>query len=753
LAWAVLALLLSGTAGIPVKPVLAQTDTLVTDQSVPRPRIGLVLAGGGARGGAHIGVLRVLEELRIPVDYIVGTSIGSIIGGLYATGLAPDQMSTELHRIDWNDLFNDAPPRQSQPLRRKEEDRLDLFQVDLGLTGRGLKVPTGLVAGQKLNFILRKLTLRATGIKDFDHLSIPFRAVATDLDSWEMVVLARGDLADAMRASMAIPAFFTPAHIDSLTLVDGGMVRNLPVDVAREMGAEVIIAVDIGTKPKPLEAEPSALDIAQRTLTMIAAANSRQSRTELTTRDVLIVPDLEGITTMDFPMMETAEVRGIAAAQAMSEQLQNLSVSEPEYVDFLSRHRVLPVDPATIIVDRITFTGNQRVPAEAIRRRIRSRPGDPLDMAELHDDLQRINQIGDFQLVDYRLHDEAGGTALAIEVEEKSWGPSYLRLGMRIEGNLDGEARFLLNGMHRLSYINRFGAEWRTFFSVGDILDIATEFYQPLGYAGSFFIAPRFRYLRDKGPAYINPTTEVLVDSHYLYLALDLGFRGGNNWEARFGALVGETKSKISLEPEDQETIADLGQWVGQVQFDRLDSVAFPRSGGYSEIRMDLGRAELGASDNFDRLCWAGLKPLSFGRNTVLGTIELGTDLNSDLPAYEEFTLGGLLRLSGFEPNRFRGDSLILTSLLYYHQIGSLPPFFGQGFFVGAGAEAGNTLPSGSEWQLSDFLVSSTFLVGLDSLLGPLHFAWGYAEGGHSTLYVTFGHIRPMLLCRDIRRR
>lgn len=730
----------------------ARASAGIVDQPASRPRIGLVLSGGGARGGAHIGVLQVLEELRVPVDCIVGTSIGSIIGGLYATGQSPGQMSDEVLRIDWNDVFNDAPPRQEQPFRRKGEDRLDLLRLDLGLTGRGLELPSGLVAGQKLNFILRAFTLPAAGVEDFDLLSIPYRAVATDLESGEIVVLDHGDLADAMRASMAIPAFFTPEYMGDQVLVDGGLVRNLPVDVARGMGAEVIIAVDIGTQPRPLEGEPSALDIAQRTMKMLSEVNSRVSRAQLTADDILIVPDLEGITTLEFNKMEAAVARGAQATRAVVDQLRILAVSPEQYEEFLQRQRQAPVDFATIVIDQISFTGNQRVPAEAIRRRILSRPGDILDLQRLQEDLRRIYEIGEFQLVDYRIRQGNNQTILDIEVKEKSWGPSYLRLGMRIEGNLDGEALFLLNGLHRLSYLNRYGAEWRTFISIGDVFDVQTEYYQPLGYAGRFFVSPHLRYLRDKGPAYIDPGTEILVDGHRLFLQLDFGYRGGYNWEARFGAQVGEVTNKIFIEPEGQKLNADLGQWVGHIQFDHLDSVAFPRSGGFSELRLDLSRTSLGASEEFDRLFWSGMKPWTLGRNTLLGRISFGTDLNSDLPTHEEFTLGGLLRLSGYEPDRLRGDNLILASLTYYHRVGTLPAFFGQGFFVGTGVEAGNALPSGTDWRVSDFLVSGTALVGLDSLLGPLYFAWGYGEGGHSTLYVTFGHVQRMNLCCGLSR-
>ena len=247
-----------------------------------------------------MGVLRVMEELRIPVDYIAGTSIGSIIGGLYASGYSPGELDSVIVNVDWGTVFKDTPPRQQIEYRRKAEDRLPYFGLEFGVNGGGLRLASGLIAGQKLNFLLRHLTLHATGIDDFDALPIPFRAIAADLADGSMVVIDHGALADALRASMAIPGAFTPHEIDGRLLIDGGMVRNLPYDVVKSMGADVVIAVDVGTPVGELTDDPSFLGVVSRTLDLATKANVAVSRKQFTDRDLLMIPDLGKVTTASF---------------------------------------------------------------------------------------------------------------------------------------------------------------------------------------------------------------------------------------------------------------------------------------------------------------------------------------------------------------------------------------------------------------------------------------------------------------------
>jgi NTE family protein len=288
---------------------LAPAVLPATASAGDRPKIGLALGGGGARGAAHVGVLRTLEELGIPVDYVAGTSMGSIVGGLYAMGMSPDDIERTIEEIDWTEIFKDGPPRQERRFRRKQDDRTFLIDARPGVIEKERKVELvpALIQGQKLELALRRYTLPATEVQDFDDLRIPFRAVATDVVSGEAVVLGEGDLATAMRASMAVPAVFAPVEIGDRLLVDGGLAMNLPVSAVRAMGADIVIAVDVGGPRRQREEIGNVLAMLDQIASLVTFRNTEEEIAKLGPRDLLIVPPLEReVLASDFPKMPTA---------------------------------------------------------------------------------------------------------------------------------------------------------------------------------------------------------------------------------------------------------------------------------------------------------------------------------------------------------------------------------------------------------------------------------------------------------------
>src|SRR5438093_7076401 len=345
-------------AGLPDRPAMAQVATsgqppppvesaapaaaapaLAAAPGAARARFGLALSGGGARGLAHIGVLKVLEELRVPIDFIAGTSMGAIVGGLYASGMSPDEIAREMERVDWVSLFDDRPPRPDLPYRRKQDDSSAFFDLELGLKSGRILLPRGLIAGQKVGFLFKSLTARAAFIDDFDRLPIPFRAVATDLADGSMVVLSRGDLADALRASMSLPGTLAPAVIDGRHLVDGGLVRNLPVDVARGMGADVVIAVDVTTPFDPVESLKTLADVTRQVADMLTQDNvTEQARNA----DLLIRPDLATVSAAKSSPSAEALRRGEEATRAQAGVLSRYSLPPDEYEARLREVRGAP---------------------------------------------------------------------------------------------------------------------------------------------------------------------------------------------------------------------------------------------------------------------------------------------------------------------------------------------------------------------------------------------------------------------------
>jgi len=340
-----------------------------------RPKVGLVLSGGGARGVAHIGVLKVLEELRVPIDFIVGTSMGSLVGGLYASGMSPGEMEKRIEAMDWEDILRDTPPREAIPWRQKRDDRIGLFGLELGFRDGEILLPMGTTSGYKLEFLLTNFVglEQARAARSFDAVPIPFRAVAMDLEDGRMRVFDRGVLVKAMRASMSIPAVFAPVEIDGRLYVDGGMVRNLPVDVAREAGCEVIIAVNLGTPPRRRDQLRSAASVALQAINLMTDQNVRVSLGELTEKDILILPQLGEFSSSDFAAaMQTIPV-GIAAARVAGERLKALSVSEEEYRTWrssLAARKAGEVESADI---RVADT-MQRVNPAVIEAEIRQPP-------------------------------------------------------------------------------------------------------------------------------------------------------------------------------------------------------------------------------------------------------------------------------------------------------------------------------------------------------------------------------------------
>ena len=382
-----------------------------------RPRIGLVLSGGGARGAAHIGVLKALEELHIPIDYIAGTSMGAVVGGLYAGGLSPQQLEQDLLHVDWDSAFSDQSPRRDMPFRRREDDLNHLVKLNLGYKDGRFVLPRALIAGQNLTANLRGLTLPVAAISDFNQLPVPFRAVATDISDGTMVVLDHGDLASAIRASMSIPGVFAPVEIDGRLLVDGGLVRNLPVDVVRAMGADVVIAVDIGTPLLARKELDSVLGISTQTFRILTRGNTEQQMALLGPGDVAIIPRLDSIGFADFTSGAQAIARGEAATRQLAPALRRYSVSEAQYRDFLLRQRVHPT-PEPPRIDFVRVENDSPVADSAIRRLVRVQPGQLLDATALREDIARVYGLGDFDRVDYRVVVEDGKRGLIISAPE-----------------------------------------------------------------------------------------------------------------------------------------------------------------------------------------------------------------------------------------------------------------------------------------------------------------------------------------------
>ncbi|MGH9369194.1 MAG: patatin-like phospholipase family protein, partial [Thermoanaerobaculia bacterium] len=464
----------------------AQEAAAPSEAAPRRPKIGLALGGGGARGAAHIGVLRVLEELRVPVDYIAGTSMGSVVGGLYCVGYSPERLDQIITKIDWANLFVDSAPRRDIAFRQKQNDYFVPPGVTLGVK-HGISLPSGLIAGRKLSFLLNTLTLPAVGVEDFDKLSIPFRAVAADARTGEAVQITQGSLSRAIRASMAIPVVFTPVRIDDHLLIDGGEAENLPVQTVRAMGADYVIAVDVASSSEiPDEAPSSVADILGRLIDLPLLRNTQESRK---LADLVLTPDLKGFSSGDFPKAGEIVPKGEAAARADADKLSRLSVSEEEYDAWRKAHRA-PPDEKPPMLDEVVVDPIPNFDTRRIERVIATRAGLPFNDQTLQADMRRIAGMGLWQNVEFQLEKSGGRNVLHIIVVPKSWGPTYLSAGLDFDISA-ASADFDLSLLLDATELNRLGADWKTGLRLGTEIALTSRFFQPLEWEGRFFVGPR----------------------------------------------------------------------------------------------------------------------------------------------------------------------------------------------------------------------------------------------------------------------
>jgi len=747
-AWPVIALLMLSCAahraqaqgGAPPAADNAGAPAIV---SVPtpgeRPRIGLVLSGGGARGAAHIGVLKVLEELRVPVDCIAGTSMGSIVGGSYASGQSIEKMERDVALIKTDTLTQDEPSRRDVATRLKERDRLNLIGPQFGWSADGLTLPKGVVSGVALEAVLRDLAL-AHGETDFDQLPIPFRAIATDVVTGQMVVLGQGDLAVAMRASMSVPGAVAPVQLGDELLVDGGLTRNLPVDVARSLCADVVIAVNLGTSLLKRDQISSGISVAAQMLNILTEQNVQASLAQLGPQDVLILPELGSFSAADFDGMPSTIPIGEAAARKVAEQLSRYSLPPAQYAAHRER-QLRPIVADTGVIDEIRIVGLNRVNEEVVVQSMQTQAGQPLDVPVLDADMRRIYGRGDFEHVSYRLIDGPGPRTLAVQALEKSWGPDYVRFGLSLATDFSGDNAFNVLASYWRTWLNRLGGEWRTDLQLGENSFLLSEFYQPLVPSQYVFVAPRVQAFRRPADIYSGDSLVARYMVSGGVVGLDLGSQFTKYGELRVGLEFGSARADLQI-GDPVLSIFDIRRDIGAVRtrlfFDQLDSVDFPRDGYRLDLQVDSSSTRLGASDSYNRWIGDAVTVVSSGANTFqFAAAGGGTIGGQALPLYDYLTFGGFLRMTGYKPGQLRNDSLAYGRFVYTNQLVNLN--FLDGVYAGVSLEAarlGQPLVPGG---ITGSVASVGLFLAVDTPLGPAYLGYGRAQDGNSSAYFFLG--------------
>jgi len=702
------------------------------------PRIALALSGGGARGIAHVGVLRVLEELRVPVHCVVGTSMGAIVGGTYAAGRSTQEMESIVLGADWSEIFRDSPPRRDTAVRRKLDDYKPLFGFELGLRDGSLALPKGVIAGVSIESFFRQMAQPAADIDDFDKLPVPFRAIATDLETGAAVVLGSGSVAQAMRASMSVPGAIAPVEIDGRLLVDGGLADNLPINEARHLCGDVVIAVNISTPPLRRDQITSAGSVTAQMFNFIGLQTVKEQLRSLTPKDVLIAPDLGDISASRFDRSRDAIRIGEEATRAMAQQLQRYSLPADQYA--LLRARQLAEATPHFTVDAIRVEGLNRTNPAVVERLVESAPGQPLTEEKVATDLRRIFGTGDYEAISYRVVGGAEGPrAMLIEPTEKSWGPDYVRFGLALASDFAGDNQFNVMLQYRRTWLNYLGAEWVSEAQIGQHTFFNTEWYQPLSEAGTWFVAPTLHAgVRTRG-IFVDGDKVADYRTTVIQGGVDGGARLGTWGQLRAGVVRSNVNARVDtgspLLPSVRQTTAGLR---AALFVDQTDQAWFPREGYGAVGTAYHATTGLGSEVNYSRVELGGRVARSWGPHTFNLSASGGTALGSDMPVYESFTLGGPLQLSAFRLNQFAGRQYAFSRLMYYNRTVELPELLGSGVFVGGSAEiaritdrAGGLPAGGTVWSASTFLAAITFL-------GPGYLGFGVGPGRWS-LYLLLG--------------
>ncbi|MDP4567440.1 patatin-like phospholipase family protein [Pseudomonas sp. BNK-6] len=713
-------------------PLLAQSS------EAPRPKIGLVLSGGAARGMAHIGVLKALEEQGIRIDAIAGTSMGAVIGGLYASGYKIDELEKLALNIDWRQALSDAPPREDVPFRRKQDDRDFLVKQKLSFRDDGsLGLPLGVIQGQNLALLLESKLAHASDTRDFDKLPIPFRAVATDIASGEKVVFRKGHLPQVIRASMSIPAVFAPVELDGRLLVDGGMTDNIPLDVARGMGVDIAIVVDIGTPLRSRKQLNTVVDVLNQSITLMTRRNSEEQLATLHKDDVLIQPSLSSFGVTDFGRAQEVIDAGYRATRILDARLARLRATQPQDAQLAAAR--LP-SQRTPIISAIKVENDSKVSDEVIRYYIRQHIGEPLDLGRLETDMGTLYGLDFFEQVQYRVVHKGQDNTLVISARGKRSGTDYLRLGLNLSDDMRGDSAFNIGASYRMNGINSLGAEWLTRVQIGDRQEIYSEFYQPLDAGSRYFIAPFIAAQAQNVEAVLDndPIAEYRLERYGL--GLNLGRQIGNSGEVRFG--VGEAWGKADVRIGDHDLPSENfneGYYQLQYSFDSLDNVYFPHSGEDIGLTLRQFEPSLGSDNRYRQWEFKLDKALSSGPNTFVLGGRYGRTLDNADVVTSSFLLGGARQLSGFRQDALSGQNITLARAVYFRRLtprSYLPLDFP--LYLGGSLERGRVWNNDNAFD-SGYINAASIFLGFDTPLGPLNFSYGFNDDNQKALSLNLG--------------
>ena len=722
--------------------LLAAGAAMAQAASPERPRIGLVLGGGGARGGAHLGVLEVLEELRIPIDCIAGTSQGALVGGAYAAGVSPGDIKDLVGKTDWNTMFDDSAGREAVNMRRKELDDRFYSGIELGVSRDGLRFREGAVSGEKLKLFFNQLVRSDLGDRAIERLALPLSIIATDIGNGERVAMRTGNLTTAMRASMSVPGLIAPVTRNGRKLVDGGLTDNLPVAEVRDLcRPDVVIAVNVGSPLLKPDEVTGVVTVLGQVVNLLTEQNVARSLGLLAPHDIYIQPDLGDITSTAFNRQMKAAQVGREATLAKSEELRRYSMEPAIYAAWQDQVRLI-APHAPPVVDQVRIAQTRFVSPETIRRGISQPEGAPLDSHQLERDLVREFSQGDLHSLDYSVVKERDKTVLRITPVEKPWGPDYLRFGVNLASDFRSESSYNLRALYRRTWMNSYGGEWLLLAQIGAEQAISTEFYQPLDLRHAFYVRPHGSTGLRKVPLFVRGDRLAVYRVQENKGGLDVGANLGVWGQASVGWVEKRLGAVLDTGPDSLLNLTErLGGPMASLSIDTYDQPFFPTHGmrldvthfDAQRVRLATGLAPYARSEA--RLGGA----ISAGRWTFLGGLEGGTATKGTLPLSDAFSLGGPRRLTGFANDQLLGGAYTFGRLEAQYRLSFLSPLYGLTLLAGVLAETGRMDKPVSRTSLDGWQRSFGGYLAANTLLGPVYLGVADAKNGKGRFYLFIG--------------
>ncbi|WP_429174200.1 patatin-like phospholipase family protein [Aeromonas salmonicida] len=734
--------------------LLAGLPLMAAAQS-ERPRIALVLSGGGAKGSAHIGILKVLEEKRIPVDIIVGTSMGSYVAGMYAMGLSAEEVERTTLAIDWNKGYQDKVGRDELSLRKKQQSEKYQLRTDIGVNGDAVQFPDGFFQGQSMASLLRHATSNLPAQKSFDDLPIPYRAVATDMETVTPFVLEGGSLAKAMQASMSIPGALKPVEWEGHILADGGTVNNMPVDVAKGMGADVVIAVDIGARLRTRESLKSGLAMIDQLTTYMTQVGTDKQKALLGPQDILLTPEFGNMGIADFSLMPEGIKQGEAVANRAATQLDALSLSPREYAVYrnqkLSRRAERSGQPAYYI-DKVEILNKSRLSDETVRAMLKVKPDKIQTNESLEAGIRRLYALESFDRITYEVEERDGENVLVVDASEKNWGPGYLNFQFGFSDDFESSSNYNVGMSYTLTNLNEWGAEWLTEASLGTAKHLKTDFYSPLEPSQTFYGEASLAYDKTQRRIFLPEDTESTqglsyVDSEYGFTSADLAVGWNRQPWSRISLGLEGKVGGIDVRNINDASV-DASSWGPYVRFehDTLDSRYFPYEGAYWDIKGGYSTVRLDNNEDIDdryegiNYHLSMIKPWSWDRHSLNLLLEGGGSTSQEeYPLFVQ-DLGGLFRMSGFQRYQLSGRYSLFGGLRYIYRV--VDNDFGAlraPLYLGGSLEQGGVWDKGEDISIESSFTGGSVYVGIESFLGPIFLGYGMAEGGNNMFYLQLG--------------